>query len=174
MPDLFADIDIPDRAFFKASEVCELLRVQPYVLRSWEAEFPHLGVPKGSGGRIYRREDVEQVRRIRHLLLVDGLTLAGVRRKLEDEAEPVVIETPAAEPPLGGNAKEQLAAVKQGLRLLLELLEPATAGVPGQSSLLAGTGARAGTTLRAVPGTGRATGRRSPAKSGSAGKTRSA
>ena len=64
--------------------------MQPYVLRSWEAEFPDLGVAKAAGGaRVYRRKDVEQVARIKHLLLVEGLTLAGARRKLEEETAPV-------------------------------------------------------------------------------------
>ena len=55
-------IEIPKRALFKASEVCDLAKVQPYVLRSWEAEFPDLGVAKAAGGpRVYRRTDVEQV-----------------------------------------------------------------------------------------------------------------
>ena len=42
-------VDIPKRALFKAAEVCELAKLQPYVLRSWEAEFPALGVAKGVG-----------------------------------------------------------------------------------------------------------------------------
>ena len=50
------DLEIPKRALFKASEVCEIASVQPYVLRSWESEFPDLGVSKGNGGpRVYRR-----------------------------------------------------------------------------------------------------------------------
>ena len=78
MPAGYRSIEIPNRALFKASEVCDLIKVQPYVLRSWEAEFPELGVSKAAGGpRVYRRADVEQVARIKHLLLVEGLTLAG-------------------------------------------------------------------------------------------------
>ena len=30
-------IEIPKRALFKPAEVCELVKVQPYVLRTWEA-----------------------------------------------------------------------------------------------------------------------------------------
>ncbi len=42
---------------------------------------------KSAGGpRVYRRADVEQVLRIKHLLLVEGLTLAGARRRLEEES----------------------------------------------------------------------------------------
>src|SRR4029077_6860031 len=40
------DILIPDKSAFKASEVCEIAKVQPYVLRSWENEFHELGVSR--------------------------------------------------------------------------------------------------------------------------------
>ena len=57
-----SQVDIPNRPLFKAAEVCELAKVQPYVLRSWEAEFKDLGVSKnGSATRVYRREDIERV-----------------------------------------------------------------------------------------------------------------
>jgi DNA-binding transcriptional MerR regulator len=124
MTDLAAagPIEIPNRALFKASEVCDLIKLQPYVLRSWEAEFPALGVSKSAGSaRVYRRADVEQVARIKHLLLVEGLTLAGARRKLEEEATPVIDESEIKEL-LGRNARERLTAIKQGLRSILDLL----------------------------------------------------
>jgi DNA-binding transcriptional MerR regulator len=117
------DIEIPKRALFKASEVCELLRVQPYVLRSWESEFQDLGVAKAPGApRVYRRQDVEQALRIKDLLLVEGLTLAGARRRLEEEASPVAADAPMIDELLGRNARERLTAVKRGLRSILDLL----------------------------------------------------
>ena len=77
---------IPNRPVFRAQEVCDLAELQPYVLRSWEAEFPDLGVAKTANGpRVYRRADVERVLRLKHLILVDGLTLAGARRQLSEE-----------------------------------------------------------------------------------------
>jgi DNA-binding transcriptional MerR regulator len=121
-----ADIDIPNRTLFKSSEVCEIASVQPYVLRSWESEFPDLGVTKGAGGpRIYRRADVEKVLRIKHLVFSDGLTLAGVRRRIEDEAPPLLEEAAAApiKELLGRNAQERLAEVKKGLIGILEMLD---------------------------------------------------
>ena len=122
MPDAVA-IEIPNRALFKASEVCELVKVQPYVLRTWEAEFPELGVAKAAGGpRVYRRADVEQVVRIKHLLLVEGLTLAGARRKLEEETAPVAASAPLLDELIGQHARERLTEVKRGLRSILELL----------------------------------------------------
>lgn len=115
-------VEIPNRALFKAAEVCEIAKLQPYVLRSWEAEFPDLGVSKAAGApRVYRRADVEQVLRIKHLLLVEGLTLAGARRKLQEEAAPVAADAPLEEL-VGRNARERLTEVKRGLRSLLELL----------------------------------------------------
>ncbi|HVC19368.1 MAG TPA: MerR family transcriptional regulator [Vicinamibacterales bacterium] len=115
-------VQIPNRALFKAAEVCEIARLQPYVLRSWEAEFPELGVQKTAGApRIYRRRDVERVLRIKHLLLVDGLTLAGARRKLEGETT-LVAEDGPLDDLLGRNARERIGEVVSGLRSLLELL----------------------------------------------------
>ena len=123
MQEAVAPIDIPKRALFKAAEVCEIVKVQPYVLRSWEAEFPELGVAKAAGGpRVYRRADVEQVLRIKHLLLVEGLTLAGARRKLEEETSPVAADTPVIDELIGENARERLTAIKRGLQSILDLL----------------------------------------------------
>jgi DNA-binding transcriptional MerR regulator len=123
MPDTSVQVEIPNRSLFKASEVCDLVKLQPYVLRSWEAEFPELGVAKSDGGpRVYRRTDVEQVMRIKHLLLVEGLTLAGARRKLDEEGAPVAVDQPAMVELVGKNARERLTAVKRGLRSILDLL----------------------------------------------------
>src|SRR5262249_39770535 len=101
----------------------ELVKVQPYVLRSWESEFPELGVSKTTGGpRVYRREDVEHVLRIKHLLLVEGLTLAGARRRLEEESTPVAPDVPVIDELIGQHARERLTEVKRGLRSILDLL----------------------------------------------------
>lgn len=147
-----SDIEIPNRALFKAAEVCDLVKVQPYVLRSWEAEFPELGVAKGPGApRVYRRGDVEQVLRIKHLLLVEGLTLAGARRRLEEEAMPVGADAPVIDELIGRNARERLTEVKRGLRAILEML---SAGNGAPRAHLAPRGAA--TPRRAQAGRGKA------------------
>src|SRR5689334_13434727 len=118
-----APVEIPNRALFKAAEVCDLAKLQPYVLRSWEAEFPELGVAKTAGApRVYRRADVERVLRIKHLLLVEGLTLAGARRRIEEETAPVGADAPVIDELIGQNARERLTEVKRGLRSILDLL----------------------------------------------------
>ena len=117
-------VEIPNRSLFRQPEVCEIAQVQPYVLRTWESEFPDLGVAKTAGGpRVYRRRDVERVLRLKHLLFVEGLTLAGARKKLASETGEV-----AAEPPnefddlFGSDVRQRLASVKQGLRDLHVML----------------------------------------------------
>lgn len=123
MAETLTAVEIPNRALFKAAEVCDLVKVQPYVLRTWEAEFPELGVTKTAGGpRVYRRSDVEQVVRIKHLLLVEGLTLAGARRKLHEETMPVGVDAPVIDELMGRHARERLTEVKRGLQSILELL----------------------------------------------------
>src|SRR5687767_13725899 len=111
-------VQIPNRSLFRQPEVCELAQVQPYVLRTWEAEFPDLGVAKTKGGpRVYRRGDVERVLRLKHLLFVEGLTLAGARRKLADEA-PVAVTADSADLDalIGSDVRERLLLLKKGLR----------------------------------------------------------
>jgi DNA-binding transcriptional MerR regulator len=113
---------IPDRDVFKASEVCDIAEVQPYVLRSWEQEFPSLGVARSAGGvRVYRRADVERVLRIKQLVFGEGLTLAGVRRKLEGDPTPAQVEQSPEIVDEGTRAR--LAEIRHELRSLLDMLE---------------------------------------------------
>lgn len=115
--------DIPNRSLFRQPEVCEIAQVQPYVLRSWEAEFPDLGVSKTAGGpRVYRRADLERVLRLKHLLFVEGLTLAGARKRLLEEQPPIETEAPALDELLGSDARERILQVKQGLREIAAML----------------------------------------------------
>lgn len=135
MPDT-PRVAIPNRPAFKASEVCELVQIQPYVLRSWESEFPDLGVSKTPGGpRIYRRPDVERVLRIRDLVFSEGLTLSGVRRRFEDEQPApaddllsLASESAGGQTTLAFNdaTRAQILKLKQELRSLLNLLDHRT------------------------------------------------
>ena len=157
------DVEIPKRALFKASEVCEIASVQPYVLRSWESEFPDLGVSKSAGApRIYRRQDVERVLRIKQLVFAEGLTLAGVRRRIDDEAPPRLeeAEAPAIKELLGRNAKERLAAVKRGLISILDLLGGSIRPSNGNATMARAVAAR---TVDAVPAKSKSKPRPKPA-----------
>jgi len=112
----------PKRDLFKAAEVCEVVQVQPYVLRSWEAEFPQIGQAQPAGGpRLYRRSDIELVLRIKQLVFEEGLTLSGARRRLEEDGDQ---HTPhvSVEEVLGAGVREKLKSVKSGLQSILQML----------------------------------------------------
>ena len=127
-------VDIPNRSLFRQPEVCEIAKVQPYVLRSWEAEFPDLGVAKTAGGpRVYRRADVERVLRLKHLLYVEGLTLAGARRRLSEEQPDAGLAATALSDMADlfrADARERILQVRRGLRELSALL----ARAPGEGT----------------------------------------
>jgi DNA-binding transcriptional MerR regulator len=60
--------------------------VQAHVLRYWETEFPMLSPQKNrSGQRSYRRRDVEIALRIKELLYDELYTIAGAKKKLQQE-----------------------------------------------------------------------------------------
>jgi DNA-binding transcriptional MerR regulator len=111
---------------YKASDVCEATGLQPYVLRSWEKEFPGIGVQKSlDSPRLYRQSDLDQVLRIKQLVFVEGLTLAGARRRLEES--PRLVESTDAElaevlDTLGADARSRIELVRSGLRSILDVL----------------------------------------------------
>jgi len=78
---------IPDKLFFRIGEVAELTGVPPYVLRYWESEFRLLRPRKNHAGqRVYRKQDIELILRIKRLLYEDRLTLEGAKKRLQHES----------------------------------------------------------------------------------------
>ena len=117
---------------FKATDVCDLAQLQPYVLRSWEKEFPGIGVPKADGQRLYRQSDVDQVLRIKQLVFTEGLTLSGARRRIEETQPPPASGVTEAEvkevlDALASDARTRIATVRNGLQSILAMLS----GAPG-------------------------------------------
>jgi len=115
---------------YKAAEVCDVAQLQPYVLRSWEKEFPGIGVQKpGDAQRLYRQSDVEQVLRIKQLVFTEGLTLSGARRRIEASLppSPAVSDAEVAEvlDALASDARTRIASVRDGLRSILRVLSNA-------------------------------------------------
>jgi DNA-binding transcriptional MerR regulator len=119
---------------YKAGEVCELVQVQPYVLRSWEKEFPGIGIQKSpESPRLYRQSDLEQVQRIKQLVFGEGLTVAGARRRLEEmmpAASTAASDVADVMEALSADARSRIAQVRDGLREIRSLLS----GAPGSSN----------------------------------------
>lgn len=76
---------IPAKRYFTIGEISELCDVKPHVLRYWEQEFSQLKPMKRRGNRrYYQHHEVLLIRRIRHLLYVEGFTISGARNRLGD------------------------------------------------------------------------------------------
>ena len=84
------------RLYYRIGQACKQLDIQPYVLRYWETEFAALHPDKSkSGQRVYSKEDLAIIRRIKELLYDEGFTIAGAKKRLDIELES---GAPAAKP----------------------------------------------------------------------------
>ena len=78
---------IPQKPFYRASEVCQFTDTQPYVLRFWESEFPQLAPDRNPVGQpVYRKKDIDLVLRIKQLLYDEEYTIAAARKLLDRES----------------------------------------------------------------------------------------
>ena len=73
------------KLYYSIGEVADMFGVNQSLLRFWEKEFPQIS-PKttGRGIRQYRKEDVETIGLIYHLVKEKGMTLPGARQRLKD------------------------------------------------------------------------------------------
>jgi len=111
------------RSLYKAAEVCALAELQPYVLRSWEAEFPSLGVVQSNGkARVYRRADLDAVLRIKELIVSEGLTLGAARRRMLQETPSLDGRDAVPFETVLDDTRARVEGVKEGLRGILALL----------------------------------------------------
>ena len=117
-----------EKDLYRIGEVSRLTNTKPFVLRYWETEFPMLQPVKSpSGHRLYRREDIETVRKIKRLLYDEGFTIAGARRHLrEPNGRPHEAETgmaAAVDGPPQLLSRKMLLDLRDALRAFLTLLE---------------------------------------------------
>jgi len=71
---------------YQIGTVCELLGVKPHVLRYWEQELPIISPRKDQAGRrVYSRQELDLLLRIKYLLHEKKFTLAGVQEKIWEE-----------------------------------------------------------------------------------------
>src|SRR6476660_10293064 len=114
------DVMIPDKLYFRIGEVSRLCGLPSYVLRFWETEFTQLKPSKsGTGQRMYRKVDVENVLRVKKLLYDQGFTIAGARQQLRAEVKRKQSPLPFA---VAVTGRPELKQVRQGLREILGIL----------------------------------------------------
>jgi DNA-binding transcriptional MerR regulator len=135
--DIGADVgptqEIPDKLYFRIGDVAKLAGIKPYVLRFWESEFRTLGPKKsGTGHRLYRRKDVEQVLEIKRLLYEQRFTIEGARKHLETKSKVEALPAPSrstkskrakAQAGLFETSSADLDLIRTELRAILKMLK---------------------------------------------------
>jgi len=77
---------IPDKLVYRLEEISRIAQIDPEVIDAWEKEFYFLHAGQtGSGDKIFRKKDLAIILRLKELLEKKGLTLAGAKRKIEEE-----------------------------------------------------------------------------------------
>lgn len=76
------------KLYYSISEVAKMFDVNESLLRYWEKEFSMIS-PKKTGGNVrqYRKEDIENIRLVYHLVKEKGMTLAGAKQRLQQNRE---------------------------------------------------------------------------------------
>lgn len=83
---LFKDEKTRTKLVYKLDEASRMTGVDAETLASWEEEFPFINSGlTGSGEKFFRQQDVAIIGRIKELLAGKTLTMAGIKRKIEDE-----------------------------------------------------------------------------------------
>ena len=117
---------VAGKLYYRIGEVCEIVGVEPHVLRYWETEFPSLAPPKNRAGqRTYRPKDIELLLTIRKLLYEEGYTIAGARKQLSRGTRGGQSPAPSAgqTPAVPAAPAQRLNQVREELENILTLLE---------------------------------------------------
>ncbi len=111
------------KLYYSISEVADILDVNQSLLRFWEKEFTQLIVPHKNvkGTRFYKEGDIEILKQIYYLVKVQGLTLAGAKKKMK-ENKSSVLKTHEIYSRLE-NIKEELLILKKGLTLPADIID---------------------------------------------------
>ena len=110
----YGAVDIPDKFYFKIGEVSDIAGVAPYVLRFWETEFKQIRPKRTEAGqRLYRKQDVALVLRIKHLLYHRKFTIEGARQHLKKKPDRVPGPRQAAAAPDIAEIREELIRIRE-------------------------------------------------------------
>ena len=78
--------NLPEKLVYKLDEVGRIAELDPKVIDTWEKEFYFLHAGRTAAGhKIFRKKDLAIILRLKELIDSQGLTLAGARRRIEEE-----------------------------------------------------------------------------------------
>jgi len=87
------EFQLPDKIYFRIGEVSDFTNIKPYVLRYWESEFDEINPIRRKSQRLYDRDTIHIVMKIKNMLYVQNFTIAGARKKLKEEANQKRVST---------------------------------------------------------------------------------
>lgn len=79
-----------EKIFYTISEVADMLGVNQSLIRFWEKEFDILKPQKNKkGNRLFKQQDIDNLRLIFHLVKERGMTLKGAKLKLQNNKQEI-------------------------------------------------------------------------------------
>lgn len=85
-PKLFKEEKLKTKLVYRFDEVTRMAKLDAETLESWETEFPFLNAGRtGNGQKFFRQKDVDMILRIKELADAKTLTMAGIKRRVEEE-----------------------------------------------------------------------------------------
>ena len=137
-PDARATMSLFPERGLKIGEAARALRVETYVLRFWETQFPFLK-PRHTRTkhRFYNEKDLDVLRLIKRLLHDEGFTIVGANKHIKEfgidalmsgkpiakPPSPSSERAPARSPGIDGQARRVLNEVRRDLESIHKILE---------------------------------------------------
>ncbi len=101
-----------EKLYYSISEVASMFNVNASLIRYWEKEFDILQPKKNKkGNRLFTSKDIDNIHIIYHLVKERGMTLKGVKKKLNENREDTI------------NNVEVVKSLQNIKNLLLEIRE---------------------------------------------------
>ena len=75
-----------EKLIYRLDEVCRLANMDAQTVEAWETELDLIQPGQTAAGiKIFRKKDVDIIKRLKELLDDQGYTLAGAKRRIEEE-----------------------------------------------------------------------------------------
>lgn len=108
-----------EKLIYRQDEVCRLADMDAQTIEAWENELDLIQPGQTSAGKkIYRKKDVDIIQRLKQLLNEQGYTLAGAKRRIEEEFG-IKKDSPMNQ----DNLKKTLFRIRENLKEIREKLK---------------------------------------------------
>lgn len=104
-----------EKLYYTIGEAAEMLGENVSLVRYWSDNFSRFLKPhrNAKGNRLYTADDLEVLKQIYHLVKVNGMTLAGAKKKLTEDRKSVESRVKAVD--CLKSIRQQLAEIRKSL-----------------------------------------------------------